>query len=302
LTIWDPMTDGEVVLQDCEVGTRDFLRYAGNIPGTLGSECPDGSLFAGVSLAVSPDGSSIAAISADPASDAGQFEPGFVVQVWDTESGALTRTIEGVFDYPMSSDEYRLENFGEGWLAVFDGGAGSGDPNQVDIIDLESGDLLAELEDEVPFRESFAISPDGSSIYLVTERGEVFEYETTTWESTRSWPAMEGRPRGLAMRPDGRFLATSGEDEVIAIWDLTTDIPSLVDRIPMGAWPSDIMWLDDDHMGAGLLYPDLERIQWRVVDLDASSVVDTAREGLIRDFEPEECRTYEIARCDLTAP
>lgn len=299
LTIWDPDGDQEWVLQDCQVEPADFLRPVGGSAMALNATCPDGSAFAGISVAASDDGRYLATIAADPAVEDPVEDHRYVIDIWDPETMELAYSIAGELDAILHHHPARILHFGEGWIALFDGIAGQSDFSQIDVVDSSTGELLAELEANEPYRESFEVSPDGSKVYLIDESGRVFEHDTTTWELVRSWPGLDGRPRGLAVRQDGRLLAASGENAVITIWDLESDIPVLVDRIPTGTWVSDMAWIDDSQMGAGAVYP-FYRAEWRVIDLNNDAVVEAARASLIRDFTPEECNTYEIERCDTT--
>ncbi|MGD2059697.1 MAG: BTAD domain-containing putative transcriptional regulator [Acidimicrobiia bacterium] len=300
LTIWDPDTDEEWVLQDCQVTTEEFIDVLGGPGIALGADCPDGSAFSAIAVAVSADGRQLATISAHPA----VVDPGrdhrYLIDIWDLETLELSHNIEGELDSILYHDPTRILHFGDGWIALYDGIAGAGPVSQIDIVDSSTGEVMAELQEDAPYRESFEVSPDGSSIFLIDESGLIFEYDTATWELARSWQGLDGRPRGLAVRDDGRLLGASGENEVITIWDLEPENPVLVDRIPMGTWISDITWIDDGRMGAGLVYPSAFSAEWRVVDLDNDAVVDAARASLIRDFTVEECRTYGIERCDAS--
>jgi DNA-binding SARP family transcriptional activator/serine/threonine protein kinase/WD40 repeat protein len=298
LTIWDPETDEEWVLQDCQVTTEEFIDVVGGSGKALGADCPDASAFAGIALAVSPDGRHLATISADPAVVDPDQDHRYLIDIWDLETLERSHTIEGELDSTLHHDPSRILHFGDGWIALYDGVAGAAPDSQIDIVDSSTGEVMVELQEDAPYRESFEVSPAGSSMFLIDESGVIYEYDTTSWELVRSWQGLDGRPRGLAVRDDGRLLAASGENEVITIWDLELDDPALVDRIPMGTWISDITWLDDGRMGAGLVYPSAFSAEWRVVDLENDVVVEAARASLIRDFTPAECRTYGIERCD----
>ena len=295
LSIWNPADGSEIALQDCQPSQAEYFPEERWDP--LGSICPDGDLFFGGSPAVSADGRYIAQFAFDPSDApidpaATRLDP--VVRIWNAETLEEVRT----FDLPL---ERGLGNnafgpYGDGWLLVIDGLAGGQPEVTYRVIDTDSGERIAELDQAGAWRETREINGDYSRLYTVEESGLVWEYDTLTWEPVRSWQAMEGRPRGMALSPDERLLAVSGEDELIAIWQIDVDDPVLVDRIPIGAWPSDIMWIDDERMGVAIVHS-FGRTEWRVVTLNPAAVVAAARQSLVRDFTPDECGTYQIERC-----
>ena len=140
------------------------------------------------------------------------------------------------------------------------------------------------------------LSRDGNRLYLAGSDGLISEFDTSNWELVRSWPTGAFQARGLAVSPDGLLVAVGGEDDVVDIWQIDSDEPVLVDRIPTGAWASDVTWIDDDTIGAALMFS-AGNTAWQTFALDASVVVANAREGLARGFTDDECNTYAIEPC-----
>ncbi len=90
----------------------------------------------------------------------------------------------------------------------------------------------------------------------------------------------------------------SGEDGLIVIWDVDGGgDPVVVDRIPAAADRiSDIVWMDDQRMGA-VLVRDFFQVEWQVIDLDQKDVARVAASKLVRSFTNQECQLYRINPC-----
>jgi hypothetical protein len=88
-------------------------------------------------------------------------------------------------------------------------------------------------------------------------------------------------------------LAISGDGADIVIWALDTDTPEIVDRIRIDVWASDMIFIDENRLGVGVLHPDRHEAEWRILELAPEVVVVGARHELVGGFRPEECRVYE---------
>ena len=281
LAIWDPVNDTLEVVQDCVASRADYF--------PAGYVCPDGSLLPD-DLVVSHDLTRFATMASDPeaappdAVDLGDITSKLIV-IWDPETGEAEREVrvEGIRNPSLTT-------FGPGWIILEE------EPNAYRVIDLESGDIITDLSGAWRFSTA-DLSADGSRFYAAQTSGELTEFDTETWEPVRTWQAQEGRPRGIALSPDGARLAVSGEDGLIVIWDIDGQVPVVVDRIPAAANRiSDIVWMDDNKMGA-VLVRDFFQIEWQVIDLDQNRVARRAATTLVRSFTTQECQLYGIDPC-----
>ena len=301
LLLWDPLSGTETVLRDCTVRIGEYYARteSGEFLPSPGHVCPDGQPFFGEDLALSPDGNHLAIFGIDPGQapdDPREANPHTVIQIWDLQTGRPVRALSHEFA-DGSPDGRGLSpdpTYGNGWLLVYHASALA----TYEVVDVETGAIVNELIQDVPFHQTRVATPDLSRMFLTTVGGSVHEYDTMTWAVTRSWQAVDGFPRGMALSSDERRLAVSDVEGFISIWDLEPDIPALVDRIPVGAWASDMMFIDAERMGVAVTFPEnLGRTEWRVYELNPETVVDRARASLVRSFTDAECRLYNIDPC-----
>ena len=262
--IWDPSDGSTVTIQDCTI------RAAEN-PET--ARCPDGSQYFGENVRVSTDGSQFAGVSYRGD-----------IRIWDSQTLDMVRTVQ-----PEVGTGLLL--FGDGWLMT--NGATS---SQVLAVDAVTGEQLAEFVGAWR-THAYAVSHDGSRLFLMDTSGRAFEFDTTTWQPVRDWQAQQSRARGISVSPDDARLAVSGEDGLIVIWGIDGDEPVLLDRIPAAADRiSDIVWLEGDRMGAAIV-PEVGRAEWQVLSLSTDAVVEDALSRLVRSFTAAECATYGLEPC-----
>lgn len=157
------------------------------------------------------------------------------------------------------------------------------------------GDLLSDVGE---LASAMALVADGSTLLIRSWDGDDIElYDTERWEKVGAWGAHNALIRGIAISGDGTLLATSAEDDLVKIWDIT-DLrsalsagrpPELVDGIP-APQPSDVAWLSPDRIMVFLA----QGAKQLEVDLSISALVSTARAALTRDFSVAECFTYQL--------
>lgn len=276
LVVWDPDTDETVELAGCVVPFA--LVYEARFV-----ECPDGGKVFGEPLrlsthVVTPEsGEYFAAMAGNTANEASE------IVVWET--GSLE--VRSSFEVPFREDLFAA---GPEWLVSKDLLA-----QEVVVRGLSSGEQLGRFfAGPEPVVQ---LSPDAAVLYSGDDVGNVWAFDTSTWELIVSWKAHEARVRGLALSPDGNRLVTTAQDNTIAVWqvsDLRTTAAShpLLDRIP-AQFPSDAVWLDEQRIGVFLA----DGAKWLEVSLSVDQLVADVLEQLTRSFTPDECVTYGIDPC-----
>ncbi|KAF9347490.1 hypothetical protein BGX34_003104, partial [Mortierella sp. NVP85] len=129
----------------------------------------------------------------------------------------------GVFDSANLQDaDLRKVHLQGTWLR-------QADLSRAQMTGVQFGELPF-LTEEVDVL-SCAYSPDGKSLAVSLENGNVSMYSTSTWEKVRTLSDHEGLVRRVAFSPNGDQIATASEDMTVRLWEPRT---GLVQRILVG--------------------------------------------------------------------
>lgn len=201
-------------------------------------------------LAFSPDGTEVAA--------SGYYE----VNLWQSESGAVTRRLRGVaeriYDIAYSPDGKWLAiasgtpgQFGavKLWIAEPNGGgkavrdllestdsvfavvfspdsklvAAAGADRAIRIWEVESGKEVALIEDHADWIFDLAFSPDGKRLASASRDKTSKVFDVVKKESLVTFPGHADTVYSVSFSPDGKFIASGGADNSIRIWNPDDD-------------------------------------------------------------------------------
>jgi mono/diheme cytochrome c family protein len=157
----------------------------------------------------SPDGKWLATASGDP----GVYG---VAKLWLAEPGGgakpvrdLVETLDVVFAVAFSPDSKRV--------------AAAGADRTIRVFEVETGKMLAQIEDHADWVLGIAFSPDGKRLASASrdKTAKVFDLEKK--ESLVTFPAHVQPVYTVSFIPDGKGVATGGEDNRVRIWSPDTE-------------------------------------------------------------------------------
>ncbi|QGJ71994.1 Serine/threonine protein kinase [Planctomycetales bacterium 10988] len=99
--------------------------------------------------------------------------------------------------------------------------------------------------------QAASLSPNGEYFATSNRLGMLTIWNLKTQEQVRQWQAHEGNVRAVAYSPDGKHLATGGDDSNIFLWDLSQKTNSPVQTLDNHAGP--ILCLEYSQDGKQLL-------------------------------------------------
>lgn len=135
------------------------------------------------------------------------------VRLWDVARRALVKTL------PARSRPVTAVRFSPDGrtLAVATGDWKRREPGAVELIDGETGDVRGTLRGHTLEVATLDFSPDGRSLATSGADGVVKLWDTTTLAERASWPHADCK--ALAFSPDGRLLATGHWGGDVVLWD-----------------------------------------------------------------------------------
>jgi WD40 repeat protein len=156
-------------------------------------------------IAYSPDGKWLATASGDP----GQFG---AARLWIAEPNGggkpvrdLVETNDAVFAVAFSPDSQLV--------------AAAGADRAIRLWKVETGELVATIEDHADWIFDIAFSPDGKRLASASrdKTSKVFDVEKK--ESLVTFPGHANTVYCVSFTPDGKLIATGGEDNQIRLWN-----------------------------------------------------------------------------------
>jgi WD40 repeat protein len=220
-------------------------------------------------IAYSPDGKWLATASGDP----GVYG---VAKLWLAEPNGggkpvrdLVETQDVVFCVAFSPDSKKI--------------ATGGADRTLRIFEVDTGKLLAQIEDHADWIFGIAFSPDGKRIASASrdKTSKVFDVEKK--DSLVTFPAHAQPVYTVSFTPDGKGVATGGEDNRIRIWNPDNDGKATRDLTGFGGTIFKLRYAPD---GQTLLACGADK---------NVSVFSTKGGGLIRRMQGQKDWIYSLA-------
>jgi dipeptidyl aminopeptidase/acylaminoacyl peptidase len=160
-------------------------------------------------ISYSPDGKWLATASGDP----GIFG---VAKLWLAEPGGggkpvrdLVETQDVVFAVAFSPDSKRV--------------ATAGADRAIRVFEVETGKLLAQIEDHADWIFAIAFSPDGKRLASASRDKTCKVFDLEKKESLVTFPGHAQPVYTVSFAPDGKAVVTGGEDNRIRFWSPDND-------------------------------------------------------------------------------
>lgn len=160
-------------------------------------------------VAFSPDGKWMATASGDP----GQFG---AVRLWIAEPNGGGKPVR---DLAESSDVVYAVAFSPDSQLL----AAAGADRAIRIWKVESGELLATIEDHADWIFDIAFSPDGKRLASASRDKTAKVFDVEKKESLVTFPGHANTVYCVSFSPDGKQVYTGGEDNQIRVWNPDDD-------------------------------------------------------------------------------
>lgn len=220
----------------------------GSLVSTLGAP-GDSRLGWTLSVAVSPDGSTVATAGSPP-----------VIQLWRVSDGALLYTLEG------HEDLVRSLAFSADGKHLFSGS----EDKTVRLWSVADGRLVQTLAEHTGEVFRVAVSPDGATVASGATDNTVrlWAFDGSDLSFVRSLEGHADQVRGLAFSPDGRTLASASRDGAVRTWAVDSGEARAAFTLE-GAWATLAYTAD----GSALLVADNDSSQILAVDAADGAVL-----------------------------
>ena len=167
---------------------------------------PDPRPTSGVRVVLSPDGRRAAAVSANP-------ETRGFLQIWDVGAGALSARV------PVDPGDRDIAFDAEGRFLITEDRR---DASQVRVWRADSGQPLMVLESRSAFVLPPALSVSGSVLAVAERAGDTgVRVRRVDLSAARELAPviLGGELVGMALGPEGRYLAAMDRENVVRVWD-----------------------------------------------------------------------------------
>jgi WD40 repeat protein len=164
-------------------------------------------------IAMSHDGGALVTLSVRPLGpDETRPDPAEAIEFWDTRTGKKRATVPGL---PAFSPDGRT-------LAVVRSIPTTGFPRHtISLWDARDARLWLTLDGDAEWRCVMTFSADGRTLVAAGDRW-IKVWDVPVRQESGVLSEHTGPVRAVAFAPDGRTLASAGDDKTVRLWDVAT--------------------------------------------------------------------------------
>ena len=124
---------------------------------------------------------------------------------------------------PLSITAHNVIPIGDGSTAMVQEISSDFDSAHWRVIDFSTGEVDVLSEGDLNFSvNAFAASPDGSTVALAADTGEIVTIDVSTADEQRQSSDLESAVLWLKYSDDGELLVSTDVDGGVSLWDATT--------------------------------------------------------------------------------
>ncbi len=112
---------------------------------------------------------------------------------------------------------------------------------KIKIWEVETGELLMIINHEYSSCKSLIFSPDGQTIFAITDDKTISQWDINTKEEIQQFKGHNTTIRNLAIHPKGKLLASNSDNNILKFWYIPTgaELHNLEEEITAMAFSSD---------------------------------------------------------------
>jgi WD40 repeat protein len=231
-----------------------------------------------------------------------------VADVWDLHTGKRVRRLAeagGSFTSVTFTADGRIVLVGGGGTIPAEGGRPAEEfKGEISLLDPMAARWVRSFIPPPPTPGAMLrhtgtthLSPDGRTLYVSYNTGEIFGFEVATGRPRRALPGQGGFVLAMSMTPDGRRLISGGHDRAALVWDVTLAGAAKPRKKPLTTGEAGKLWataVGEDAQAAFAALADLAaapdravELLWREVKPIPAAPTDADLDRIFADLESE---------------